>query len=327
MAVSFSEVMASLRGELDRVEAAIREHLRSDVALIGDIGGYLSGNGGKRVRPLLVLLSAKACGYEGERSITHSCVVEYIHTASLLHDDVVDGAEKRRGWPSANAKWGNEASVLVGDYLFAKSFALMSRDADPRILNAISQATTHLSEGEVLELVNLYNLSCSEEQYLDVVFRKTGALIEASCRVGAILGGASPAMEEALGAYGRQVGYAFQLVDDVLDYTADEARLGKPVGQDLREGKVTLPLLRLYQLASPEEKGRLRAAVLEAEGVGEEELAHLRNLMRACGAIEYTLDRASAYVKAAKGHLSAMGDSYYVDGLRALADYVVGRDS
>lgn len=325
--MNFPKIVESLAPDLERVEAAIQANFRSDVVLIPDVSGYLSGSGGKRIRPMLVLLSAKACGYEGPRAVTHGCVVEYIHTATLLHDDVVDGAEVRRGKSSANSKWGNEASVLVGDFLFAKSFAMMSEDGDGRILKAMAEACTLLSEGEVLQLVHMYNLDVREGDYLDIIHRKTGALIAASCQVGGYLGDARPAALGALHHFGMQVGYAFQLVDDALDYAGDEGRTGKEVGKDLREGNVTLPLIRVCALAAPPERERLREIVVRSESVGPEGLADVLGMMAKYKAVPYTLDRARGYVEAGKAALSAFPDSIHVDALRALADYVVDRDT
>ncbi len=324
--MNFSEIVESLAPDLERVEEAIQANFHSDVVLIPDVSGYLSGSGGKRIRPMLLLLAAKASGYEGPRAVLHGCVVEYIHTATLLHDDVVDGAEVRRGKSSANSKWGNEASVLVGDFLFAKSFSMMAADGDGRIMKTMAEACTLLSEGEVLQLVNMYNLRITEEEYLDVIYRKTAALIAASCRVGALLGESPPTFADALHQFGVQVGYAFQLVDDALDYTGEVGRTGKSVGKDLREGNVTLPLLRASALATPAEFERLSEIVVRSESIGPEGLADVLGMMRKYKAVPYTLDRARGHAEAGKAALSILPDSVHVDALRALADYIVERD-
>ena len=324
--MKFSKVVETLSPDLEKVEEAIQAHFRSDVVLIPDISGHLSGSGGKRVRPMLLLLSAKACGYEGPRAITHSCVVEYIHTATLLHDDVVDGADMRRGNPSANAMWGNEASVLVGDFLFAKSFSMMAADEDSRVMKTMSKACTLLSEGEVLQLVNMYNLKLTEEEYLEIIYRKTAALIAASCRIGALIGDAPPQIVDAFRQFGSHVGYAFQLVDDALDYMGDESRTGKTVGKDLQEGNVTLPLLRVCGQATPVEFDRLSEIVVHAESVDGKGLEIALELIEKYKAIPYTLDRARGYVEAAKAALSVVPDSPHLDALRALADYIIERD-
>lgn len=324
--MKFSEIVESLSPDLRRVEEAIEENFRSDVVLIPDVSGHLSSAGGKRIRPMLLLLASRACGYDGPRMITHSVVVEYIHTATLLHDDVVDGAEVRRGNPSANSKWGNEASVLVGDFLFARSFAMMAKDGNSEILQTMSDACTLLSEGEVLQLVNMFNIRISEEDYLDVIYRKTAALIAASCRVGALLGEASPSVNGALHQFGVQVGYAFQLVDDALDYMGEVDRTGKEVGKDLREGNVTMPLLRLCSVATPAEFDRINQIVVNSNSVAPEDFRDVVELMEKYKSIPYTLDRARSYVEAAKSALSVLPDSIHVDSLRAIADYVVERD-
>jgi octaprenyl-diphosphate synthase len=320
------DVLEGIRTQLEQVDSALLAHLESDVALIPAIGSYLARGGGKRVRPILVLLTAKLCVYEGARYITHSCVVEFIHTATLLHDDVVDSSQLRRGAPSANARWGNEASVLVGDYLFAKSLWLMAADQDPRIIQVISDATVYLSEGEVLQLVNEFNLAATEESYLDVIYRKTAALIASCCQIGAILGNAPPEREQALGEFGRNVGYAFQLVDDALDYTAKSERLGKPVGKDLAEGNVTLPLIYLYRLADEGEKHLIRELFFESNGSPQGRLQRILELMKKYRAIEYTMGQARDYVGRAKAILRKFETSYYQQALLSLADYIVERD-
>jgi octaprenyl-diphosphate synthase len=324
--MKFSEIVENLSADLGRVEQAIQDNFHSDVVLIPDVSGHLSNSGGKRIRPLLMLLSSRACGYEGPRAITQSVVVEFIHTATLLHDDVVDGAEVRRGSESANTKWGNEASVLVGDFLFARSFSMMAEDGNSEILKTMSDACTLLSEGEVLQLVNMYNIRITEEQYLDVIYRKTAALIASSCHVGALLGEGSPSIVNALNQFGAQVGYAFQLVDDALDYMGDEKRTGKEVGKDLREGNITMPLLCVCSSANPEEFERINQIVTQSDEITPDDFRFVMGLMDKYKSISYTLDRARSYVEAAKSALSALPDSTHVDSLRAIADYIVERD-
>ncbi|MFQ5693608.1 MAG: polyprenyl synthetase family protein [Nitrospinota bacterium] len=325
----YSEVLEHLQVDLDAAEEALRAYLESDVPLIPAIGHYLARGGGKRIRPTLVILASKLCGYEGRRYVTHSCVVEFIHTATLLHDDVVDASELRRGAPSANARWGNEASVLVGDYLFAKSLWLMAEDSDPKVIRAISDATVYLSEGEVLQLINEYNLASTEESYLEVIYRKTAALMSACCRVGAILGDAPPEVEEKLAEFGTNIGYAFQLVDDALDYAARSDRIGKPVGQDLSDGNVTLPLIHLYGSAGEEEKQFIRQVFFESKGVADGKLDPILQLMKKHGAIEYTMDRAGEFVERAQAAIQELPetvDPFYRNALLSLASFVVERD-
>ena len=324
--MKFSEILDSLASELDDVEEAIQSNFHSDVVLIPDVSEYLIGSGGKRIRPMLLMLVARAFGYTGPRVATMGCVVEYIHTATLLHDDVVDDAKMRRGSQSANSKWSNEASVLVGDFLFAKSFSLMASDADGRILKTMSQACTLLSEGEVLQLINMYNLRLKEEEYLGVVYRKTAALIAASCRIGALIPDSPPTFADAIHQFGVQIGYAFQLVDDAFDYMGDAQRTGKSVGEDLREGNVTLPLIRVCAQATGSEFERLNRLVVNAEEIHAEDMDDVLELMNKYGAVDYTLDRARGYVEAGKAALSVLPDSPHVDVLRDVADYIVDRD-
>lgn len=324
--MKFSEILDSLASELDDVEEAIQSNFHSDVVLIPDVSEYLIGSGGKRIRPMLLMLVARAFGYTGPRVATMGCVVEYIHTATLLHDDVVDDAKMRRGSQSANSKWSNEASVLVGDFLFAKSFSLMASDADGRILKTMSQACTLLSEGEVLQLMNMYNLRLKEEEYLGVVYRKTAALIAASCRIGALIPDSPPTFADAIHQFGVQIGYAFQLVDDALDYMGDAQRTGKSVGEDLREGNVTLPLIRVCAQATGSEFERLNRLVVNAEEIHAEDMDDVLELMNKYGAVDYTLDRARGYVEAGKAALSVLPDSPHVDVLRDVADYIADRD-
>lgn len=325
--MKFSEILDSLASELDDVEEAIQSNFHSDVVLIPDVSEYLIGSGGKRIRPMLLMLVARAFGYTGPRVATMGCVVEYIHTATLLHDDVVDDAKMRRGSQSANSKWSNEASVLVGDFLFAKSFSLMASDADGRILKTMSQACTLLSEGEVLQLMNMYNLRLKEEEYLGVVYRKTAALIAASCRIGALIPDSPPTFADAIHQFGVQIGYAFQLVDDALDYMGDAQRTGKSVGEDLREGNVTLPLIRVCAQATGSEFERLNRLVVNAEEIHAEDMDDVLELMNKYGAVDYTLDRARGYVEAGKAALSVLPDSPHIDVLRDVADYIVDRDN
>lgn len=324
--MKFSAIVDSIAPDLRDVERAIQANFHSDVVLIPDVSEYLIGSGGKRIRPMLLALAARAFGGAGARVATMGCVVEYIHTATLLHDDVVDGAKMRRGSPSANSRWGSEASVLVGDFLFARSFSLMASDGDGRILKAMSEACALLSEGEVLQLTNMYNLRLKEEEYLDVVYRKTAALIAASCRVGALLPDAPQVFADAVHRFGVQIGHAFQLVDDALDYMGDAERTGKSVGEDLREGNVTLPLLRVCARATSPERERLNRLVVHAEEIRAEDMDDMLELMRKYGAVGYTLDRARGYAEAGKAALSALPDSPHVDALRDVADYVVERD-
>ncbi|HLC25873.1 MAG TPA: polyprenyl synthetase family protein [bacterium] len=324
--MTFPDILKLLEDDLQAVERAIQGNFTSDVSLIPIIGRYLSQGGGKRIRPVLVLISSKLCGYQGgNRHILYSCIVEFIHTATLLHDDVVDGADRRRGNPSANSKWGNEASVLVGDFLFSKSFALMTNDGDQRTLDAMSDTTLKLAEGEVLELVKTCDVETAENEYLDVAFRKTAALISTCCRLGALLAKASSEREKALLDFGTHVGLAFQLVDDALDYIASEERLGKPVGKDLQEGHVTLPLIHTYGKATARERDEIRD-IVAADVISEPHLKRILGLIEKYGGIDYTMSRARDLVAQAKQELAIFEDSCYLQALRTVADYIVERD-
>ena len=321
----FSEIMNLLSSDLEEVEKEIKKNFYSDVVLIPDVSEYLSSSGGKRIRPLLLLLSSRACGYSGHKAIKHSCVVEFIHTATLLHDDVVDGADVRRGNPSANSKWGNEASVLVGDFLFAKSFELMSSEEDTRIVKTMSEACTLLSEGEVLQLINLYNTDITEEEYLKVVFRKTAALIAASCKLGAILSDSPNHIIESFNSYGKNIGYSFQLIDDALDYTGNENETGKKIGNDLIDGNITLPLLHLLSSIDEIRKERLKKIILESKVILEEDQSFVLKLMDEYDSVAYTRNLAKRYAENAKSSLSVIEKSENLDSLISLADFIVDR--
>jgi len=318
------EVLAIIREDLQRVEEEFRRRLKSRVPLITQIAEHLVKSGGKRLRPAFLILSAKLCGYDGDAHIPLAGAIEFIHTATLLHDDVIDNAEVRRGNPSANTLWGNEASVLVGDFLFSRSFSMMVEVGDMRVLEIVAQATTHLAEGETLELVKTADLETTEEENLELIVQKTASLISAATRVGAVLGGAPPEQEEALAEYGLQVGIAFQLVDDCLDYGGQAEALGKGVGVDLREGKVTLPLIHTLKNCTQEERRRIRDVVL-AEELDQRGLGQVLDLVQKYGGISYTMGRAREYVERGKEALSLFPPSTEREALLSLADYVLKR--
>jgi len=319
------KVLNLLKDDLARVEEQFKEDLTSEVILIRKVGEYVLGSGGKRMRPMLLLLSARLAGYTGHQHIGLASVVEFIHTATLLHDDVVDSAVLRRGQESANAVWGNEASVLVGDFLFAKSFSIMVRAGNLEILRTLSDATTMMAEGEVQQLINTCDLDMDEERYLDVIRNKTAILIAAACRVGALLGNAPIEQEEALAAFGMDLGIAFQLMDDALDYVADEAEFGKAQGHDLEEGKMTLPLIHALRQCSAVERGRV-AEIVEEEPLTDGGLQYVLDLISRYGGIEYTRERAAQLVAGAKQRLKLFADSRDRVALEAVADYVVNRN-
>ena len=296
------KVLNLLKDDLSRVEEQFKEDLTSEVVLIRKVGEYVLGSGGKRMRPMLLLLSARLAGYKGQQHIGLASVVEFIHTATLLHDDVVDSAVLRRGQESANAVWGNEASVLVGDFLFAKSFSIMVRTGNLEILKTLSDATTMMAEGEVQQLINTCDLDMDEERYLDVIRNKTAILIAAACRVGALLGNAPPEQEEALAAFGMDLGIAFQLMDDALDYVADEAEFGKAQGHDLEEGKMTLPLIHALRQCGAAEREQVEK-IVEEEPLSDSGLQYVLDLISRYGGIEYTRERAAQLVAVAKQRL------------------------
>lgn len=316
--------LALIETELKNVELQFRRDLQSDVHLIRKVGEYLLSSGGKRIRPALLILSAKLCGYEGERHVSMASVIEFIHTATLLHDDVVDNASLRRGIASANTLWGNEASVLVGDYLFSKSFSIIVEDGDLGILRVISDATTKIAEGEVLQLASMSDLAMTEEKYLDVVKSKTAVLLATACHVGALLGGACGEREIALRDFGMDVGIAFQLIDDTLDYVSSEEKFGKSIGHDLEEGKVTLPLIHTLKQCSPSEKKQIEDVILSAT-LQDDGFRRVVSLVSTYGGIEYTIQTAREYVERGKSRLESFPESPYRQALLSLADHVVTR--
>ncbi len=303
----------------------IVEHMQSDVALIPQLAAHLVAAGGKRLRPILTLASARLCGYAGgTRHINLAACVEFIHTATLLHDDVVDESQKRRGLASANAVFGNQASVLVGDFLFSRAFQLMTADGSLKVLKILSDAAATIAEGEVLQLVTQNDLSTDEDRYLEVIQGKTAALFTAACQVGAVVADRPLAEEQALAEFGTAIGMAFQLVDDALDYAADEAALGKTVGDDFREGKITLPVLVAYHAGGPDDRAFWQRTIEESEHT-DADLKRALRLMAETGAIGATLRRAESFAARAKAALGVFPDSPTRRRLAEVADYTVRR--
>jgi len=317
-------IMDLIGNELAQVEDEFKKNLQSEVPLIPKIGEHLLLSGGKRFRPTVLLLSAKLCGYKGSRQIQVASIIEFIHTATLLHDDVVDDAELRRGNASANSIWGSEASVLVGDFLLSKSFFLMVDDGDLKILDTIARATTQMAEGEIQELMRTSDPSITEEEYLSIVINKTASLISATCQIGAILGGVDGIKEQALANFGMNLGIAFQFMDDSLDYTSTEKRFGKEIGIDLQGGKITLPLIHTLRSCSPSEREDVVEIVL-SESSDERGFLNVVDLINRYGGIEYTLQQARGYVAKAKGSLDCFRPSREKKALLAMANYVVER--
>jgi octaprenyl-diphosphate synthase len=319
------ETTLGLIGEdLEKVDQEFRKNLKSDVSMISAIGEHLLCSGGKRFRPILLLFSARLCGYQGAQHIAMASLIEFIHTATLLHDDVVDGAELRRGNASANSLWGNEASVLVGDFLFTKSFSLMVENGNWKILQAVSQATTLMAEGELEELIKTNDLTLTEEGYLSIIERKTAVLFSAATHIGGILGNVSPDKERALADFGMDVGIAFQLTDDTLDYTSKEEEFGKEIGIDLQGGKITLPLIHALRNCSLEERTLIQKTV-DASPMTKEAFFQVGKLIEQYGGIHYTWERAKQRIERAKNHLEIFPSSKEKKALETLADYVVAR--
>jgi len=295
-----------MAADMAQVDAVIRARLTSEVALVEQIGHYIVGAGGKRMRPRLVLLMAEALGYHGPHKYELAAVVEFIHTATLLHDDVVDESDLRRGRKTANAMFGNAASVLVGDFLYSRSFQMMVSVGDMRVQEVLADATNVIAEGEVLQLMNMHDPDISVEDYLRVIRYKTAKLFEASARLGAVLAKASPEVEEACADYGRALGTAFQLIDDLLDYEGSTATLGKNVGDDLREGKPTLPLLVAMQRGTEDERQLIRQAIQHGE---VERLSEIIDIVQRTGALEATREAARREVDIAMAKISTLSPS------------------
>ncbi len=322
--MQIQEAFDLIKVELEQVDLEFKKNLDSQVYLVRKVGEYILSSGGKRFRPSLLLLSARLCGYDGREHIPLAAVVEFIHTATLLHDDVVDNAKLRRGSTSANALWGNEASILVGDYLFSRSFHTMVKSGSMDVLRVLSWTTTLMAEGEILQLLKNSDVETTEEEYLDVVKNKTAVLISAACQVGGILAAVSKEREEALAVYGMNLGIAFQLMDDCLDYISNDEDLGKAVGNDLKEGKVTLPLIHALENSSPVEQEMVRE-VIEGDEISDEQLTSVTDLIKRHDGIAYTIDSARRYVSDSGKQLEIFEPNIERAALAAVADYVVER--
>ncbi len=319
---SIDAVYSLVSEDMAAVNTLIRERLRSDVVLINELGNYLIAAGGKRLRPVLVLLAARGFGYSGVAHINLAAVVEFIHTATLLHDDVVDGSDLRRGRETANNLWGNAASVLVGDYLYSRSFQMMVGVGKLRVMEILADATNTIAEGEVMQLVNCHDPDTTEDRYLEVIRCKTAKLFEAAGRLGAVLADRSKEEEQAAARYGMHLGTAFQLVDDVLDYSADSAQLGKNVGDDLAEGKPTLPLIHVLRTGTPQEVAVVREAILSG---GRENLEAVSRAIESTKAIAYTARSAQEEAARAIAALDGLPPSPYRDAMKTLAEFAVSR--
>ncbi|HUW28917.1 MAG TPA: octaprenyl diphosphate synthase [Sulfuriferula sp.] len=321
--MTMQAIQAFLADNMRSVDAVIRARLHSEVALVSQVSEYIINSGGKRLRPALVLLSAGAFGYQGTHQHELAAVVEFIHTATLLHDDVVDESALRRGRETANALFGNAASVLVGDFLYSRAFQMMVTVNSMRVMEVLSDATNIIAEGEVLQLMNCNDADISENDYLRVIRYKTAKLFEAAARLGAIIGAADRAAEDAMAAYGMHLGTAFQLVDDVLDYSGNHEETGKNIGDDLAEGKPTLPLLYLMKHGTPDQARLVRRAIEEG---GRAEFQTILAAIGSSGALDYTRRQATREAEIACAAISGLPDSQYKSSLLKLADFAVNRD-
>lgn len=319
-----AQLQSLVADELLRVNEVIIDRMESPVEMIPNLAGHLINSGGKRIRPMLTLAAAKMCGYDGEAQLKLAAAVEFIHTATLLHDDVIDESDLRRGSPTANTIWGNQASVLVGDFLFSRSFQLMVEADNVRVLDILSNASAVIAEGEVMQLITANDTSTTEDNYLKVIGAKTAALFEAAAQVGAVIAGAPQGQEDALHSYGHNLGIAFQIVDDALDYSGAQAKLGKTVGDDFREGKVTLPILLAYRRGNDEERAFWDKTIVEGEQ-DEGDLQRAIALMGKHDALKDTVERARHYGSIAKDALAIFPDSEYTKALNGIVDFCINR--
>ncbi|MEE8321429.1 MAG: octaprenyl diphosphate synthase [Gammaproteobacteria bacterium] len=317
-------IRALIKEDMDQVDTLIQQRLYSDVGLIDQLGHYIVNSGGKRLRPALLLLSAKMFSYTGNQYINLAAIIEFIHTATLLHDDVVDASLMRRGKATANQRWGNEASVLVGDFVYSRAFQMMVDTDSMHVMQIISDATNTIAEGEVQQLVNRHDPDTTEASYLAVIHNKTAKLFEAAAQLGAVLCNRPGQEEIAMANYGRHLGTAFQLIDDVLDYSSSSSELGKNIGDDLAEGKPTLPLLYAMWHGTAEQSSIIRSAI---ENGGLENIATINNAIETTGAIAYTAGLARQEANMAIEALDIFPDSEYLDALYSLAKFSVDRSS
>ncbi len=318
------DIRALVAADLAAVDAEIRRQLVSDVALVSQVGDYIVDSGGKRLRPLVVVLAARAAGATGPAPVPAAALIEFIHTATLLHDDVVDDSAKRRGRDTANEAFGNPASVLVGDFLYSRAFQMMAALDSPALIRVMADATNTIAAGEVLQLMNCGDPDTTEIRYMEVIYRKTARLFEAGAQIAAIVAGAPPELEQALARYGKHLGIAFQLVDDALDYGGDAEALGKNVGDDLAEGKPTLPLIHALRHGSPDATAMIRTAI---EQGGTEDQGPIRAVVESTGGLDYTARLAENEAQRAVEELGAIPASPYRDALESLARFAVTRRS
>jgi octaprenyl-diphosphate synthase len=319
------EIVQLVEDDLVEVENLFEEQCRSDVKLVAEIGRYIQEGGGKRIRPALLLLACRLCGHRSPRAILLASVVEFIHSATLLHDDIIDEATLRRGRRSVNSRWGNDITVLLGDFLYTKSMSMALSQDNLKILRLLSDVTLKMIEGEILEIERNGDLDVAPDDHLDIIKRKTAHLFSACMRIGAILGEVGPAREEDLTRYGLNLGICFQMIDDLLDFTADEKVLGKPVANDLREGKLTLPAIFLLRKAGRAGEDKIRAVVAD-RGFARVSREEIVRLAREHGVLEEARGLAEQYAERARADLASFERSPYRDALRALPDFILARD-
>ncbi len=324
VALSFDDVVAIAETDRQAVDRLITGSLKSDVALVSQVSQYIVMSGGKRLRPLIVLLAARALGYQGKQHIQAAAIIEFIHTATLLHDDVVDSSARRRGMDSANTVFGNQASVLVGDFLYSRSFQMMVDIGDMRVMQILADATNTIAAGEVMQLMNVHNPDASEDEYRQVIYRKTARLFEAGAQIAAVLADRDPADETAMVRYGQNLGTAFQLVDDALDFNASSEELGKNLGDDLAEGKATLPLIYAMQVGSESERALIRKAIVDG---GLDQMDAIQSIIESTGALTYTEKRAHEAADIAISALADIPDSEHKQALISIAEFAVKRRS
>ncbi len=321
---TFDSVVALTRDDMQAVDRLISASLKSDVALVSQVSKYIVMSGGKRLRPVIVLLASRALGYEGDQHIRAAAIVEFIHTATLLHDDVVDSSARRRGQDSANMVFGNQASVLVGDFLYSRAFQMMVDIQSMRVMQILADATNTIAAGEVMQLMSVHDPDTTEESYRQVIYRKTARLFEAGAQIAAVLAERDQADENAMISYGQHLGTAFQLVDDALDFNASADELGKNLGDDLAEGKATLPLIYAMQEGTADEKALIRKAILDG---GLDQLENIQAIIKSTGALQYTAARAQEAADSAIAALVEIPDSDYKQALITIADLSVQRRS
>jgi octaprenyl-diphosphate synthase len=320
--MTLEKIRELVTADFEAVDRVVKDRLHSEVALVDQVATYIVRSGGKRLRPLLVLLAARACGHTDGRHIEAAAIIEFIHTATLLHDDVVDGSSLRRGRETANEVFGNATSVLVGDFVYSRAFQMMVTLQRMRVMQILAEATNAIAEGEVLQLMTARDPDTTEDRYIDVIHRKTARLFEAGAQIAAVLSDAPPAIEDALARYGKHIGTAFQLIDDALDYQADENSLGKHLGDDLAEGKPTLPLIYALQQGNVEQRGLIRQAI-EDGGLGR--LKEITSAVASLGGLAYTARLAQREADQALAALAPLPETAFKTGLSELAKFAVAR--